>query len=92
MGAMSELHADRSASASLMADQPEPIFTVRDGRVFHRGVYRDPHEAVRLLAVYRDSAEAGDWWASDARDRADELEAAMLAAGYLQQPEQRSAA
>jgi hypothetical protein len=61
-----------------------PTITIRDGYVCWRGIAKTPDEASRLLAVFRQSAKAGDWWSPYARDHAEALEAAMREAGYLQ--------
>jgi hypothetical protein len=69
-----------------------PTYSARDGKVFRHGVYTDQDLAVKLLAVFRQTAaDPADYFARCAGEHATELEAAMLAAGYLQQPEQRAA-
>lgn len=63
------------------------IFTADAGRVFYRGVYRDPEDAALLLAQFRRKGLAGDWFNPFAAAFADQLEAAMQAAGYLRTQE-----
>lgn len=58
-------------------------FAVREGKVFDRGVYRSASECLSLLGVFIKASKAGDWWAPDAAGLADDLEAAMKAAGIL---------
>lgn len=67
-----------------------PSFSVREGAVFYhgpagerteRGTYQSPTDCERLLAVFRLSATAGDWFAPTAQQLANDLALAMAAAG-----------
>lgn len=56
----------------------EAIFTAREGKVFHRGVFvPDPS---RQLAVFLDSAQGSDWFAKEAARLATELNDAITVA------------
>lgn len=65
-------------------------FTVRDGKVFYHGpagertehgIYVTPAECERMLAVFRLSATARDYFAPVAQQLANDLALAMAAAG-----------
>lgn len=62
----------------------ERTYTVADGKVFSRGVYRDPDLCQRLLDAYRQDVKTGDWWAPHAQRLADELAACMAEADPME--------
>lgn len=59
-------------------------YTARDGKVFIRGIFHTEPECVRLLATFRLSESAGDWFSPFAKDLAAQLEAAMADAAWQQ--------
>ena len=67
-----------------------PVFTAREGKVFHRGVYVP--EPSRQLAVFLESAARKDWFGARAAELATELQDAITVAEDFHQSEHRSAA
>ena len=74
----------RLKRATREAEPSAATFTTDGATVFGHGVARTREECRRELDVYRKDFR-GDWLNPVAQTLADELEAAMIAAGYLQE-------